>query len=345
MIAFLRKISSRAMDLPFACAVLTACLLEAGINSAPAELQLDAVIQVGGFPQSMAFTPDGNYLYVTNIGNGKVSVIDTSVNQVSATITPSAGSGAGLASVAVTPDGSTVFVLGLGIATIDVISTSTNTVTKTISAGPSYGSGLAVTPDGTWLYVANSSGTVSIINVASGNIVKTLTVGIRTNTIAITPDGLSAYVDAVGNGTEYLTKIDLASQTIVASQLGAGQFGTGGYTMLAFSPDSQTVYIPGADVLALNASTGQLENTFVVSGYSEVFGVQVSPDGRFLYVAAFDAHAIVTIDTGTGQRVATTHLGRKKKPFSVVISPDGTYLCVSSYPAGGGRGAVSILGR
>ncbi len=134
MIASFRKIVSRAMAFPFACAVLTACLLESGINSAPAKPVLDATIRVGIEPWGLAFTPDGKYLYVANYGSNTVSVIDTASNQVSSTITHAPGSGVFLASKAITPDGSTVFVLGAQ-STIVVISTSTNTVLKTISAG------------------------------------------------------------------------------------------------------------------------------------------------------------------------------------------------------------------
>ena len=126
MIGCSRKIVSRAMALPFACAVLTACLFETGVDSAQAGLKVDAQIKVGVAPWGMAFTPDGNHLYVANYGSNTLSVIDTATKQVSATITLSPGAGGFLSSVVVTPDGSTVFVLGAQ-STIAVISTSTNT--------------------------------------------------------------------------------------------------------------------------------------------------------------------------------------------------------------------------
>ena len=354
MIASFRKIIFQGVDLPFACAVLAACLLEAGVNSAPAgvtgdSLTVDATIRVGINPVSLAVTPNGKYLYVTNYGSHTVSVIKTARNKVSDSITLTSGAGGSLSSVAITPDGSTVFVLDAH-STIAVISTSTNTVRKKISAGPSFGTGLAITPDGAHLFVSNFSGTVSIINVASHQIEKTLTVGTETWAVAISPDGKSAYVEADSSGGPfYLTKIDIASQTIVASQLGAGLI-NGISTALAFSPDSQTVYVPEAEaaVLALNATTGQLENTFVLSSERNFLlgGVQVSPDGLSLYVAEVRGKAIATINTTNGTTV-TTSLAGGKHPYPVMISPDGTHLYVASAgtPPDDAKGSVSVFSR
>ena len=215
MIASLRKIVSGARALPFTCAVLTACLLASGANSALAGLQVDAQIKVGIDPSSLAFTPDGKYLYATNYGDNTVSVIDTALNKVRATITLSPGAGAFLSSVAITPDGSTVFVLD-GNSTIAVISTSTNTVLKTISAGPSFGTGLAITQDGAHLFVSNFSGTVSIINVAEQTRKAIATIQIATgkkvitalggarhpNSVVISPDG--TYLCTANSGTPRL---------------------------------------------------------------------------------------------------------------------------------------------
>jgi YVTN family beta-propeller protein/VCBS repeat-containing protein len=350
MMRFVRKIASLTMGLPFASAVLTTCLLETTVSSAPASITADSLklvktVKVGAEPTGMAITPDGNYLYVANYRSNTVSVIDTAKNNVSATITLSPGSGAFISSVAITPDGSTVFVLDAD-STIAVISTSTNTVLETISAGPSFGTGLAVTQDGTELYVSNFSGTVTIIDVASGSIVNTLNVGAQTGNVAISPDGTYAYVIANSDGGPlYLTQIEVASQTIVTAQLGVGEIksASGG---MAFSSDSQTVYLPEGedDVIALNATTGQLENTFVISSEKRFYlgGIQVSADGQSLYVAETTGKAVATVNITTGKVVATSVGARH--PNSVVISPSGTYLYVASYSSPTtAKGAVSVF--
>ena len=61
----------------------------------------------------MAVSPDGTRAYVTNLGSGTVSVIDTDTNTVIATITV----GSGPAGVAVSPDGTRAYVTNLSSAT------------------------------------------------------------------------------------------------------------------------------------------------------------------------------------------------------------------------------------
>ena len=59
---------------------------------------------------------------------------------------------------------------------MSVINTSTNEVVKTVT---DFGSpqGVAITPNGTYAYVTNDSGTVSVIKTSTNTIVKTVRVG------------------------------------------------------------------------------------------------------------------------------------------------------------------------
>src|SRR5262249_41811147 len=97
--------------------------------------------------------------YITNSGDNTVSVIDTTSNTVTATITV----GNSPFGVAVTPDGSTVYVANSMDNTVSVIPTSVNMETGVIPVG-TIPQGVAVTPDGSLVYVANSiDNTVSVI--------------------------------------------------------------------------------------------------------------------------------------------------------------------------------------
>jgi YVTN family beta-propeller protein len=348
VIKSIRRIVVRATDLRFACAVLTACMFETGIQYAPAaltgdSLQVVGTVTVGKLPEALAITPNGAYLYVGNYGSSTLSVINTSLNTVSAKIAlPSGPRG-----IAITPDGKTAFLLsGKGIS---VIRMSTNKVLKTISPGPSFGTGLAVTPDGTQLFVSNFYGTVSIINIVTDKIEKKLTVGYNANAVAISPDGKYAYVDAnAAGGPFYLTKIDIASKTIIVPQLGAGVFTSGISGALVFSPDSQTVYVPEGEnnVLAVNAVTGQVEFEVVLSTQPQFFlgGAQISPSGEFLYVAESTTNSVATIDTLQGMTVGTP-LAVGSAPDAVAISPSGSYLYVGNSTPGNRRtrGTVSVI--
>ena len=72
----------------------------------------------------MAITPDGKHAYVTNDGDGTVSVITTATGAVSAPITV----GNLPHSVAITPDGKHAYVANCGDGTVSVITTATGAV-------------------------------------------------------------------------------------------------------------------------------------------------------------------------------------------------------------------------
>jgi YVTN family beta-propeller protein len=312
------RIVSKAAYFGVAWAVLTALMSETGLQTASAtggSLKLIATIDVGVLPGDIAVTPDGKYLYIANYESDTVSVIDTSLKTVSSTIAlPSV---LGPTNIVITADGTTAFVLaGSGIF---VISTATNQIVNTIpdpastapnptSSVPSFYTDIAVTLDGTQLYASNFDGTASIIDVASGQVEKTFTVGYNADIVAISPDGKSAYVGAnAASGPFYLTKIDVASQTIVAPQFAQSKRGTSGY--LGFSPNSQTVYFPGSrSVLAVNAVTGRRERNFVPSNETqetELAGVAISSNGKLLYVADTDANTVTIFNTRTWTQVGT----------------------------------------
>jgi YVTN family beta-propeller protein len=64
----------------------------------------------GTFPVGVAVTPDGKHAYVTNEGDGTVSVIDTATNTVEAATLPVGTVPFG---AAVTPDGKRVYVTNI----------------------------------------------------------------------------------------------------------------------------------------------------------------------------------------------------------------------------------------
>jgi YVTN family beta-propeller protein len=137
--------------------------------------------------------------YITNSGDGTVSVINTETNTVIATI-PCGGCGGGMA---VSPDGSKVYIANSSNS-VSIIATGTNTVVATIPVGSSP-SGVAVAPDGSKVYVTNtgngeSPGTVSVIATATDTVIATIPVGFGPTGIAVTPEGSKVYVANFGVG-------------------------------------------------------------------------------------------------------------------------------------------------
>jgi YVTN family beta-propeller protein len=67
----------------------------------------------------VAVTPDGRHVYVTNVGSGTVSVLDTATNAISATLPV----GASPTDVAISPDGHSAYVADRDSGTVAVIHT------------------------------------------------------------------------------------------------------------------------------------------------------------------------------------------------------------------------------
>ncbi|MBV9874874.1 MAG: beta-propeller fold lactonase family protein [Verrucomicrobia bacterium] len=347
---------SRVVALQLTTAVLASYLMAA--NCSPATAQTTAQnnsislkwfrgIVVGNTPYRLAITPNGREVYVSNFGSNTVSVIDASLYTVVATIpVPDEPS-----YVAITPDGSACLVVAAG--RISVISTATKTVVKNISAG-SNPNGFAITPDGKQLYVCNpglgfNDGAVTIIDLSTDQIQKTIAIPGSPVNVMISPDGKSVYVIANYNERGYLdrkgfvVKIDVASQTVLAL-LGGGRVKTISGA-LAISPNSETLYVGegSSDVLALNPDTGETKRTLVIfSPYARkrafrLDGIQLSSNGRYLFVAESGQHAITAVNAWKGEQVASVMVGRE--PIDIAVSPDGKYL----YVANSERGTVSIV--
>lgn len=115
---------------------------------------------------------------VTNSNSSNVSVIDTTTQQVIATV----GVGTQPLFSAVTPSGNKAYVTNFGSGTVSVINTQSDVVTTTITLGASPGGPafIAITPDGSKVYVRNeetSPSLISVIDTTTDAIIATITVG------------------------------------------------------------------------------------------------------------------------------------------------------------------------
>src|SRR5262245_17551936 len=113
--------------------------------------------------------------YVSNNGNGTVSVIDAAppsgcpvAGQTPPCVVRTLRVGASPGGVAVNPAGTFAYVANAGDDSVSVINTADNTVTTIQSVG--FGTwGVAVSPDNSRVYVGLSDGSVAVIDVNNGN--------------------------------------------------------------------------------------------------------------------------------------------------------------------------------
>ena len=179
-----------------------------------------ASIPVGGFPCSVAITPDGAHGYVSN-GIDFVSVIDIATNTISVGSIPVTSDGNCAFQFAVTPAGDAVYVPGINRNVVSVISTATNTVSATVAVPPPGAivllTNLVITPDGSRAYVQDAfHNQVDVIDTATNTLEPIpIPVGSVPTGVAVTPDGSLVYVANVGDNT--LSVISTATNTVVAT--------------------------------------------------------------------------------------------------------------------------------
>ncbi len=273
-----------------------------------------ATITVGSYPYAIALTPDGSRVYVSNLADNKMSVVNTSNNTV--TDIPM-GNYYGLKGIAMSPDGSKVYVPYNYSNKLAVISTATNTITNLITVGTVAGgsSGVAVSPDGSRVYVINEyNNNVTVIDAATNTVLTTVATGMTPRGIAVSADGTRIYTTNYGpnnpvqNGT--VTVINASNNTVVTTiPVGLGAHG------VVVSPDNSKVYVTnsvGGNIAVINTAT----NTVVATIGSDIYGrgLNISADGSKLYVAAISK--FVTINTSDNS-VANTMLMLGNNTFNM----------------------------
>ncbi|MCW2935581.1 MAG: hypothetical protein JWM19_6543 [Actinomycetia bacterium] len=244
--------------------------------------------------------------------------------------------------VAISPDGKTAYVADSGAVGgasgaaeygLFVVAAATNTITKTIiSPGFDAPVAVAVSPSGGYVYVLNSTGTVSVVSTASDTV--TATIGTpNTNdpapeSIVISPDGKTGYVS--DNGAGVISVLNLATDSVTTT------IGVTTPSALALSPDGAQLYVSTSDgISVISTASDTVSRTVALIG--SLGGMVVSPDGGTLYVAEngdpYENILIISTTTlsftGTiyGQEVG---LGNYVGSGALVLSPDGTSLYLAA---------------
>ncbi|MGM0889810.1 MAG: cytochrome D1 domain-containing protein [Bacillota bacterium] len=254
-------------------------------------------------------------IYIADM-SGDVSVIDIKTNTVKAKI----NTGGSIFDIAVSPDGRLIYVAPLEYFDVSVIETKTNTVVDTINLAKdslfgTTSSGIAFTPDGQLAYVLHDDNKVSIIDVSTNKIVKTVNINESTTGIAITPEGKFAYIA----GAQHVFLLDIQTNTLV--KMIEQTMGGADRVRIAFSPEGKFAYIADfttGKIFVIDVTTNTMKPVNIESHASDV---TITPDGKFAY-AVGDKNLCV-IDTATNVVVKTVELGENL--IGVAITMDGKF--------------------
>ncbi len=262
------------------------------------------------------------FAYISNVGDGTVSVIDTATNTVVATVPV----GVSPIGVAVNPAGTFAYVANTTSNNVSVIDTGSNTVVATVPAG-SAPYGVAVNPAGTFAYVTNTDtnvNTVSVINTATNTLVATVPVGSGPTGVAVT--GAFAYVANTFSYT--VSVINTSTNTVVATvPVGSDPKGVAINTTGTFAYVSN--YLSN-NVSVIDTSSNTVVQTIPVG--SAPYGVAVNPAGTLVYVTNNNSNSVSVINTGNNNVVATVPVGTN--PSGVAVNPAGTFAYVANEGTG-----------
>jgi YVTN family beta-propeller protein len=252
---------------------------------------LMATIAIGILPSGVVVAPDGCHAYVANLqpSGGVVSVIDTATNAVVDSITVSAPTGLPHG-VAITPDGRELYVPaesgdGAGQGAVKVIDVNTKAIIASLAFSPCE-SAVAITPDGRFVYALDSFGFgPAVIDTATHELSFPLRTNIACGRIAITPNGLLAYLvsDDIDSGEVY----DLTTRKIITV---FDLFG-GNSTDVAVTPNGRQVYVSqrpgksaGGRLLVIDTATQRrVDPPIKVPGSAD--GLAFTPNGKAAYVS------------------------------------------------------------
>jgi YVTN family beta-propeller protein len=278
---------------------------------------IGATIEVGETPGFVAAAPNGRQLYIANRDVGVVTVVDTAVDTVTATIPIDVGPPQ---FIAFSPDGRRAYVSvwdeARTIAAVSVLDTTSNSVVDTIAVDtrPFLS---AVSPDGKWVYVPNhDNNSVSVIDTATDELATNIEVAPNPHWVAFTPDGSRVYT--ANHDSNLVSAIDTATNTVIAE------------IPVPTSPHSIAVH-PTRPVLivatydadsasVIDTNTNTVLETIPVGRFPQ--HAAWSADGRFAYITNNEDNSVSVIDAETFAVTATIPTGNS--PTSLAVLPDGS---------------------
>lgn len=260
---------------------------------------------------SVAVTPDGRQMYVSNRDASFVAVFNTATN-VPQNFIPVGNGALDNLGLAVSPDGQLVYVANQVSGTVTVIATATNTVIQTIPTGlqPIW---ITFSADSSRAYISNQlSGTISVIATASGSVINTFGSFSCPYYTKLTLDGSELLVSSQCDNT--LKVVNLGTNAVINS-IPTGPMPRG----IALTPDGKRAYVTnwlGNTVDVIDVAAQMNLNTPIVVG-SQPWGIAMTPGGK-AYVANFGDGTISVIDSSTN--TVTAALRARVFPEDVTVS-------------------------
>ncbi|MCB8953130.1 MAG: Ig-like domain-containing protein [Ardenticatenales bacterium] len=226
--------------------------------------------------------------------------------------------------LAISPDGSLLAVSNRFQNSISLLDPQTmQPVMDSIATGSSGPRGLAFNSDGSRLYVVHNSGNTLVeIDVAGGQVLRTIANVAGNEEVVISPDGLTAYTS--GYNSHIFNEIDLTTGQVTTP---LGLVSRAGRP--AYAPNG-TLYLTTNDTLWRQNSDGTW--TAIPTGSSYTIDVGFSADSHYAFLAETWRDALMVVDLTTDTVLLEIPLD--DEPRQIAQSADYRYLFVTNKSAG-----------
>ena len=267
----------------------------------------------GPMPHEIAMSPDGRRAAVVSYGGASIDLFDVATRRRIATV--DLGGNQGPHGIAWLRDGRIVVTTerSRSVAVVNMGGTAPNRRrprVRTIPTGQQGTHMIAVSRDGRRAYTANiGSGTVSVIDLASGAKLRDIAVGGQPEGIDVSPDGRTLWVG--DNRGARVAAFDTRSFERLA------ELPTGGRPIRVLaSPDGRWIVTSNADdgtLTVIDARTRRVARTVPVSGAREAAQVTIlfSADGRRLYAAETGRDRVAEVELASGRVLRRLVAGRQ----------------------------------
>lgn len=292
------------------------------------------VFQTGAAPKQVAFTPDGEELWVTLLGGTGLEAYDPFTGVLLAAIDlPEAGS----VEVIFDSAGEKAYVSQMETASVYQIDVATHEMDRQLLTGGSWTKVMVLSPDEDRLWASNwVSNDVSEFDLATGEMVRRIPTVTTPRGLALDAAATRLYVAGYDDGEIEVIDLETGEASTIHHTGGALRH-------LVADPTEELIYASdmaldailvidtATDTVTTMGSTDRLPNT-----------IDLSPDGRVLavsnrgrnnpetyYLPGPEWGTVLLLDTSNGEILDAVVAGNQ--PTGLDISPDGEWLAYSDF--------------
>ncbi|MFO0561365.1 MAG: YncE family protein [Polyangiales bacterium] len=293
------------------------------LQAAVPPLSVQQMVATGSMPKGVIRSPDGRTLYVANYGQidrRNLGVYDASTLALQRNIdVPGI-----IVESAISPDGRTLYVSNFRRNSVQYLELATGRITREVNTGR-HPKILVVSHDGRRLFAANwASRDVSEIDIASGTVTRTLQAGDNPRGMAISRAGKLYIANSTSDDIHVYEGATMAQSHRIPRVCRIPRHVT-------LSPDDSRLYISclGAAVLAVMDTSNEriIRRVATVSGPK---ANDVSPDGRYVATADYNASGVTVVDT-TDWSARSIEVPLMNRASGIVFAATGLRVIVTGW--------------